>query len=324
MATNAASEGLILVGTDGSERAQRAVDWAAREAEMRGSRLTILTAWTAQHLADATLWAAGYSGSKLLEEIRAQQVAEATMLVEKAARSVRERFPDIEVRTVVHEGDARDALVEYGKDASLLVVGSRGAGPIASVALGSVAFWLTRHAETPVAIVPSESGAAEAHLQHRGVVVGVSTDPLSAKLVATAAQEAEERQCDLVLAFCAWDGHAAKHRWEAVDEAELDDLGVDVVDRLATAIKKDHPRLEVRRQFARGAADRYLSDLASHHEVLVVGRRSATLLDLLGLGAVGTAVFHDASFVVLVVPLTKADDEELEASGQVCRPARAG
>ena len=55
MATNDAPEGLILVGTDGSERAQRAVVWAAREAEIRGSRLTSLTAWTPERAADATL-----------------------------------------------------------------------------------------------------------------------------------------------------------------------------------------------------------------------------------------------------------------------------
>lgn len=324
MVTTSVPEGKILVGTDGSEKAQRAVAWAAREAEMRGSTLTILTAWTAEHLADATLWAAGASGSKLLEDIRAQQVADATGLVEKAAQSVRQRYPDLEVRTIAIEGDARHALVEYGSDASLVVVGSRGRGPIASVALGSVAFWLTRHATMPLAVVPTGSSHVTDAIDHSGVVAGVSLDPLSSKVVEAAAQEAEERRCDLVLAYCAWDGEASRHGWDHVTESELDSAGVELVERLARLTKDAYPHLVIRQRFARGSADHFLADISTRREVLVLGRRKANPLDLVGLGSVATAVFHDASCVVIVVPLTQEDGAELAAEGHVFLPAHAG
>lgn len=291
---------------------------------MRGSKLTILTTWTPQHLADATMWAAGYSGSKLLEDIRAQEAADATALVEKAARRARIRYPDLDVHTVALEGDARQTLVEYGRDASLLVVGSRGSGPIASVMLGSVAFWLTRHAETPLAVVPTDARPVADPTRPRGVVAGVSLDPLSAKVVAAAAQEAEERHCDLVLAHCAWDGDASRHGWERVTEADLDSLGVDIVEDLTRATKRSFPHLSIRHRFARGSADRFLADLGALHEILVIGRRHSSPLDLVGVGSVATAVFHDARSVVLVVPLTHADDAALRAEGRACLPVQVG
>ncbi|HWU33312.1 MAG TPA: universal stress protein [Marmoricola sp.] len=322
MAINPTPEGMILVGTDGSQCAQRAIDWAAREAEMRGSRLTILAAWAPRRSPDATLWVFGYAGSKLSESIHEQQLVAATELVVEAARGVRERYPDLEVQTVTHPGDARDALVDYGERASLIVVGSRGAGALSSTVLGSVAFWLTRHSEVPVAVVPADAEHVVGPTR-RGVVVGVGFDPLAAKVVEAAAQEAEERRSALILAFCAWDGEASKHRWERVEESELESIGVDIVQKLASAVRSEYPHLDVRCRFARGAADRFLADTSRHHELLVLGRRISTPLDLVDVGTMAAAVLHHAPFVVMVVPLTKADDDALVASGTLFPPARA-
>lgn len=324
MTSRSISQGTILVGTDGSERAQQAVGWAAREAHLRHTTLTILSAWTPQRLADASLWAVGYAGSRLLEEIRAQQVADAARMVETAALRVRDRYPELDVRTIQCEGDARHALVEHAEKASLLVVGSRGSGPIASVVLGSVAFWLTRHAEVPLAVVPTEARHAGDTLHEDGVIAGVSLDPLSAKVVAVAAEEADRRSCDLILAYCAWDGEASRHGWDHVAESDLDSLGVDAVNELAAVTAARFPQLRIRRRFARGNADRYLADVSAHHEVLVLGRRGASAIDPIGLGSVASAVFHSASCVVLVVPLMEADDEALRSEELLPSGAHVG
>lgn len=304
MAATSIPEGTVLVGTDGSENAQRAVAWAAREARLRASTLTILTAWTPQPVADASLWAVGDAGTQLLDDIRAQQIADANSLVETAARNIRHRYPDVQVHTFACEGDARRVLVEHSRNASLLVVGSRGRGPIASVLLGSVAFWLTRHAEVPLAVVPRAARHADDALHQRGVVAGVSLDPLSSKVVEVAATEAAKRQCDLILAYCAWDGDASRHGWEQVAESELDSFGVNALNQLATDTARRFPQLTIRRRFARGNADHYLAAVSARHEVLVLGRRHATPGDAIGLGSVASAVFHAAASVVLVVPLT--------------------
>lgn len=53
------------------------------------------------------------------------------------------------------EGPIVDALVELGADdTDLLIIGSRGYGPVASVLLGGVSSRVVRHARVPVAVVP--------------------------------------------------------------------------------------------------------------------------------------------------------------------------
>ena len=58
-----------------------------------------------------------------------------------------------DVRAVLAEGDARDVLVKASEHAALLVVGSRGAGPVREVLLGSVSSYCVHHAICPVVVV---------------------------------------------------------------------------------------------------------------------------------------------------------------------------
>jgi nucleotide-binding universal stress UspA family protein len=59
----------------------------------------------------------------------------------------------VDVRAVLAEGDARDVLAKASGNAALLVVGSRGAGPIREVLLGSVSSYCVHHASCPVVVV---------------------------------------------------------------------------------------------------------------------------------------------------------------------------
>jgi nucleotide-binding universal stress UspA family protein len=61
-------------------------------------------------------------------------------------------LPAIDVRS----GDARTELLHVVRDrsADLLVVGSRGLGPVGRLLLGSVATWLVGHSDVPVTVVP--------------------------------------------------------------------------------------------------------------------------------------------------------------------------
>jgi nucleotide-binding universal stress UspA family protein len=54
----------------------------------------------------------------------------------------------------VFNGDAGRALVEHSESLDLLVLGSRGYGPLRSVLLGSVSSYVMRHAGCPVLVVP--------------------------------------------------------------------------------------------------------------------------------------------------------------------------
>ena len=50
-----------------------------------------------------------------------------------------------------------EELINAGKDADMLVVGSRGAGGFTQLMMGSVASQVAQHAYCPVLIVPPEN-----------------------------------------------------------------------------------------------------------------------------------------------------------------------
>ncbi|MFF4147252.1 universal stress protein [Streptomyces sp. NPDC001698] len=63
--------------------------------------------------------------------------------------------PPVEVRTEVRNGTAATVLLDAARDASLLVVGSRGLGGFSRLLLGSVAQHCTQYAACPVVVIRS-------------------------------------------------------------------------------------------------------------------------------------------------------------------------
>ena len=61
------------------------------------------------------------------------------------------------LKTEVLRGDPRHCLCEL--DADLLVVGARGQGALTARLLGSVSYYLARHAQQPLAIIPARNSA---------------------------------------------------------------------------------------------------------------------------------------------------------------------
>lgn len=141
----------IIVGIDGSVHAQRALEWAVREAGLRAEPLTVLTVWRT---------AVGYWGSgpviypqdhEQAEEARAK-AEEATAKAMAAAGDVHPT--NVTVRAI--SGIPAAELVSASTSADLLVLGSRGTGGFARLLLGSVATQVVHHAHCPVVIVPDE------------------------------------------------------------------------------------------------------------------------------------------------------------------------
>ena len=135
----------IVVGTDGSDGARRAVEWAAAEARLRGAPLTVLSSWIWPAGAYAGMAWAG-SAPELADEFRAR--AEAN--VEKACSGIE----GVDVTPVVAEGPAVQALLDAAADAELLVVGTRGHGGFVGLLLGSVSQQCAHHSPCPIVIVP--------------------------------------------------------------------------------------------------------------------------------------------------------------------------
>jgi nucleotide-binding universal stress UspA family protein len=64
-----------------------------------------------------------------------------------------DRYPDVPLRRQVVRGHARSLLSEWSHMARLVVVGDRGRGGLAGLALGSVSQHLIFHAACPTTIV---------------------------------------------------------------------------------------------------------------------------------------------------------------------------
>ncbi|HMD46095.1 MAG TPA: universal stress protein [Acidimicrobiales bacterium] len=127
----------IVVGVDGSEFSDLAIERAAEEAEHRGAVLEIHTAWG--------------SGSTFLSR------GEVTMALQRIGAEARERVvklaPEVPTRVVIHEGAPAPALIKASEGADLLVVGSRGLGGFKGMLLGSVSHQCALHAKCPVLVV---------------------------------------------------------------------------------------------------------------------------------------------------------------------------
>ena len=83
-----------------------------------------------------------------------------TRTLEQAARDALRQLDGVEGRVAV--GAPGDELVAFGDELDLLVVGSRGRGPLRRLILGSTSLHLTREARCPLLIIPRPAGAERA------------------------------------------------------------------------------------------------------------------------------------------------------------------
>ncbi len=129
----------VLVGIDGSRASEAATAIAFDEASLRGADLVALHVWS-----DADMPAFSMDWTDVLAAAR-------RTLSERLA-GWQERYPDVEVTTLVEfEGPARQLLTQSDR-AQLVVVGSHGRGGFAGMLLGSVSAALAAAARVPVIV----------------------------------------------------------------------------------------------------------------------------------------------------------------------------
>jgi len=135
----------IGVGFDDTPEAREALEVAHGLAARTGASLEIV--WAAHLVARALPRAfAGYLEPNYFENVR-REVEER---LEHAASTVRGELP---VRTELVSGDTVDVLTERSAHLDLLVLGSRGYGPLRRVLLGSVSSAVINRARCPVLVI---------------------------------------------------------------------------------------------------------------------------------------------------------------------------
>jgi nucleotide-binding universal stress UspA family protein len=149
--TRLTADGPIVVGVDGSDTARGALRWAIAEGRARRCAVVAVRTW---HRAGLGL---GEHDAHL--ERTAIEEATARALDREIAQCEPASDHSIEPRVV--EGLPARVLLEAGRVASMVVVGSRGHRTATGLVLGSVSDHVVHHADCPVIVVPPTSLSAD-------------------------------------------------------------------------------------------------------------------------------------------------------------------
>jgi nucleotide-binding universal stress UspA family protein len=147
-AASIAATGPVVVGVDGSEESESAIDFAFDAARLRGVPLLALHAWDNNPVQ-------GFRRTFHLSVDHDKADAEQLEALSTALADRIEEYSDVAVHPVVQRGHAHTVLRDYAakRRASLLVVGATGVGNMLEQALGSTSRSLLAHADVPVAVV---------------------------------------------------------------------------------------------------------------------------------------------------------------------------
>jgi nucleotide-binding universal stress UspA family protein len=293
----------IVVGVDGSIGSERAVRWAATEAERRGAALDVVHAWTTpysltppDYFPDPAPFEA--QGAEILDRAMKSLVAHGRLA--------------IDTQPVLVRGYPSKTLVHAAEGAELLVVGSRGRGGFSGLLLGSVSENCVQHAPCPVAVIPPASSGGE----HGRVVVGVDGSPPSYGALRWAVDEAVLRNArlDVVNAYNYLEVVMPMLISPGIDCEVLEKASTSLLEQmLGSVIPVRGPRPPAVELIAvhTGAA-RGLLEAAVGADLVVVGSRGRGGLRGLLLGSVSQQCIHHAPCPAIVV---RERDRERKGKG---------
>lgn len=285
--------GTVVVGVDGSVSAGQALDWAIDQAVAEHRPITL--AYGAPP-ADA-MWMdqAGFD----------QRIGVRTLLerggkhVEEARTQVRRRAPELEVHEVLRAADPRDVLLELAREAAMVVIGSRGRGPLRSLLLGSVGVAVSRHAACPVVIHrPGNPGVVR-----HGILVGIDGTESSTSVLEFAYRQASLRRLPLTVVHAYWEIRAAAPEAYLVSVRDVDPEE----ERLAMAecisgMGEKYPDVRVTSELTRGLPDDVLVRRGARMNMVVVGSHHGGVASEILFGSVAASVVEHATCPVAVVP----------------------
>jgi len=271
----------VVAGADGSPESVRAVEWAAREAKLRGTSLRIIA---------VASMPPRMSPNPASQDTVANRIEDATNdALTAGASQAAAAAPGVAVETdLVNHASPATALVEAGQDALMLVLGSRGAGGFTAMILGSVSRYAATNASCPVVVVREETMTA-----HREIVVGVQDPADAAASLGFAFEEAALRKARLVAV------HArSRSLFGGPDEpADEEQRALDAL--LASWLEK-YPGVEVSAEVMQAHPGRVLAGASARADLVVLGRHGSGIGR--GIGSVTHSVLSHAHGPVVSVP----------------------
>ena len=134
---------LIVVGVDGSPASSNALEFAIEEAQLRHAELHITYAYPAieRHVTGST-------GKDYYEQIEAGAKEFIQGMMNSAPAT-----EGLVVQWLGVPGNPAEVLIDASRDATILVVGSRGVGGFMGLLMGSVSTQCVHHSHCPVLVV---------------------------------------------------------------------------------------------------------------------------------------------------------------------------
>jgi nucleotide-binding universal stress UspA family protein len=290
----------ILLATDGSKDAELAAKAAVDLSKRTGAELHVVHAWRPlPHYAYPSLVPEGYQPPY---EEGARKILEAQVgRIEEAGISVAEAH--------LVTGRPADAILDLGDQigAGLIVVGSRGLGPVKRLLVGSVSESIVHHAKCPVLVVRSGAGS----WPPVRVVIGedLSEDAHSAAKLGITLAKLMEAETLLVHTYEGMPPHpetlpqADRELYEAMVEKHLRQVESALEERAAELEQAYDVRPQVR--IVPGESAQVLAEIAEEGDVpslLVVGSRGLGTSERIVIGSVSSKVLRAAGGPVLVCP----------------------
>ncbi len=290
----------ILLATDGSKDAELAAKAAVDLSKRTGAELHVVHAWRPlPHYAYPSLVPEGYQPPY---EEGACKILEAQVgRIEEAGISVAEAH--------LVTGRPADAILDLGDQigAGLIVVGSRGLGPVKRLLVGSVSESIVHHAKCPVLVVRSGAGS----WPPVRVVIGedLSEDAHSAAKLGITLAKLMEAETLLVHTYEGMPPHpetlpqADRELYEAMVDKHLRQVESALEERAAELEQAYDVRPQVR--IVPGESAQVLAEIAEEGDgpsLLVVGSRGLGTSERIVIGSVSSKVLRAAGGPVLVCP----------------------
>ncbi|MDA2891234.1 universal stress protein [Mycolicibacterium sp. BiH015] len=282
----------IVVGVDGSPESHAAVRWAAQEAVLRRRPVTLLhvvspivVTWPIEPVV---------TGFYEWQEDNATEVLKQS---QETLYSAAEGSPPPEVHLELRHDGILTELSNASKSADMIVVGSRGLGPVGGAVLGSVSRALLHHAQCPVVV--AREGVVRRTDRNLPVLLGIDGSPASAAATAFAFEEASRRGVDLV-ALHAW-SDVAVFPILGMDWHTYEQQGHEVLGERLAGWQEAYPDVRISRRIVCDKPARWLIDESKHAQLVVVGSRGRGGISSMLFGSVSTAVAESATTPVAVV-----------------------
>lgn len=148
----AASQGEVVLGVDGSPEALEAAEFAFEQAALLATSVCAVHVRTTQHVLGVPV--------DVLSERGPLPSPEELELLRSALQSVRTAWPDVDVRERFVAGNPARELAKAAEGAAMVVVGSRGLGGFRGLLLGSTSRDLLQAMPCPVAVARYDATAA--------------------------------------------------------------------------------------------------------------------------------------------------------------------